>query len=69
MQEIDKLIALKDQLGELKSKLNTIGQLSLHMIKRCERIDIDKGELRDCSIKINYIAHEMYDIIDKNKRK
>ena len=70
MADIEKLIRLKDRLSELQNKLRAIGDHSLVVIKGCEDIDHSSErapkvtELRDQAIKINYLAHEVYDELE-----
>ena len=59
--EVNKLITLKSKLPNLKGKADAIGTISLYLIKKLEDSDIDKDKLRNLAIKINYLAHEMYD--------
>ena len=69
MADINQLVELKSQLKDLKSKLDSIGKMSLFMIKRCEVDRIRNDEFRDLAIKINYFAHEVHEVLDKFERK
>jgi hypothetical protein len=61
--EVNRLITLKSKIPNLKGKADTIGAISLYLIKKLEGKDIDNNKLRDLSIKINYLAHEIHDEI------
>jgi len=68
--EIDKLIALKDQLLGVREELDKIGKKSLFIIKGCELMRSHSNaspsllDIRDKAIKINYLAQN----IDKKMR-
>ena len=70
MSEIDKLIALREQLLGVREELDKIGKKSLFIIKGCELIrgssDASPSllSIRDKAIKINYLAQN----IDKKMR-
>ena len=63
--EVERLIALNDKISSLKAKADQIGKFSLYMIKKSETQKIDLNQVRDLSVKINYLAHEIYDELNK----
>ena len=73
MTDLEKLISLQGQLLDMQKKLRAIGDHSLVIIKGCEDINRSSSraphiiKVRDQAIKINYLAHDMYDNLERDE--
>ena len=55
----------KEKINELKAKLRKIGKDSLALISKYKHGSLDNDEMYDIAIKINSLAHEIYDCLDR----
>tara|TARA_Y100000310_G_C20588814_1_gene766875 strand:- start:1186 stop:1365 length:180 start_codon:yes stop_codon:yes gene_type:complete len=55
----------KEKVNALKSKLQKIGKDSLVLISKCKHEGIGNNEMYDLAIKINQLAHEIHNSLEK----
>ena len=55
----------KGKIDVLKAKLQKIGKDSLVLISKCKHEGVGNNEMYDLAIKINQLAHEIHNSLEK----
>ena len=55
----------KEKINILRNKLKKIGKDSLSLISKCKHGNVGDNEIQELAIKINQLAHEIYDSLER----
>ena len=55
----------KEKINVLRNKLQKIGKDSLALISKCKHGNGGDNEIQELAIKINQLAHEIYDSLER----